>query len=108
MLKRMTALAATAAMLGANAAAYAIIGARAVVRNVIGASGGEADNVEAARGTKVQPSIPPMPPTSQRKEPGRKAAPHKVGTHKAAAAKSQRGKSTHRKVQAQSRARRDS
>lgn len=87
MLKKMMALAATTAMLGANAAAYAINSARAAVRSVTGSpSAGE----EPGRGTSIQPSIPPMPaePAAPlRKADVHKAAAHKVGANKVAARK---------------------
>ena len=120
MLKKMMALAATTAMLGANAAAYAINSARAAVRGVTGSpSAGE----EPGRGTSIQPSIPPMP--AEPAPAPRKAGPHKVAAHKvaahkvaahkvagdkvltpkAAAAKNQRGRTGHRKSRAKPRTR---
>ena len=111
MLKKMMALAATAAMLGANAAAYAIITARTAVKNVTGDAGGEAG---PASGTNIQPSIPPMaaePPHPEARAKGavHKVSAHKASAHKGAAAKAQRRKSGHRKVGAtNSRAHRDS
>jgi len=105
MLKKMMALAATAAMLGANAAAYAIITVRTAVKNVTGDAGGEA---APASGTNIQPSIPPMaaePPhpeahakAAAHKAPAHKVSAHKVSAHKGVAAKGQRRKSSHAKV----------
>lgn len=103
MLKKMMALVASTAMLGANAAAYAIITARTAVRNVTGA--GDKGEAGPAIGTNIQPSIPPMPPEPERKAASGRAGPHKVSAHKVAAAKSQLVRSGHRKVRAKSRAR---
>ena len=115
MLKKMMALAATTAMLGANAAAYAINSARAAVRSV---TGSPAAGEEPGRGTSIQPSIPPMP--AEPAPAPRKAGPHKVAAHKiaahkvagdkvvtpkAAAAKNQRGRTGHRKSRAKPRTR---
>jgi len=110
MLKKMMALAASTAMLGANAAAYAIVSVRTAVKNVTGA--GEAGEPGPATGTSIQPSIPPMPPEAEHKAAPRKAAAHKVATHKvaahkagarkASAAKAQHAKVTHRKARPKS------
>ena len=102
MLKKMMALAATTAMLGANMAAFAISSARAAVRSVTGspAAGGED---KEPRGTSIQPSIPPMPT-----EPVQKAAPPKAGAHKVAAHKpaaNQRVRTNHKKSRAKPRTR---
>lgn len=107
MLKKMMALAATTAMLGANAAAYAINSARAAVRSVTGSpSAGE----EPARGTSIQPSIPPMPPeavhtAAPAKAGAHKVAAHKVAANKPAAAKNQRARTGQKKSRAKPRTR---
>ena len=105
MLKKMLALAATTAMLGANAAAYAINTARAAVRSV---TGSPAAGEEPGRGTSIQPSIPPMPPEPAHTATSRKAGAHKVAavaSNKVVAAKNQRGRTGKKKSRAKPRTR---
>ena len=105
MLKKILALAASTAMLGANAAAQAITSVRAAVKGVGAPAGGE-DDKRSAIGTSIQPSIPPMPPEPvkkavARKDTSKKDSPHKTGVHKVghkvAADKNPRQRSTRRK-----------
>lgn len=104
MLKKMMALAATTAMLGANAAAHAINGALAAVRNVTESlAAGDEEKGRAASGTNVQPSIPPLPAESAPKAAPRKAGPQKVAAHKSDNARNQRGKPARKKVRKNSR-----
>lgn len=76
MLKKIMALAATTAMLGANAAAHAINTARAAIKSATGsgpvAAGDEAKD-RAGDGRNILPSIPRPPPLA---EPQRVAPRH--------------------------------
>jgi len=102
MLKKMMALAASTAMLGANAAAYAIVSARTAIKTVTGAG----ESAEPASGTNVQPSIPPMPPEAEHKAAApRKPGAHKPSARKVSAAKTQHAKVAHRKTRTKSPAR---
>ncbi len=80
MLKKLFTLAAATAMLGANVAAHALDTARSAVKGLAGAPGEEA---KPGDGTKIQPSIPPMPPMEKAQPapgggPDKKVAVHKT------------------------------
>lgn len=102
MLRKILALAASTAMLGANAAAQAITSVRVAVKGVGAPAAGE-DDKRSAIGTSIQPSIPPMPPEPVKKVAAHKESPkatvHKAG-HKVAAAKSTSQRTARRKSKA--------
>ena len=115
MFKKLITLAATTAMLASNAAAQAINTARSAVKGLAG-SPSATEETKPFDGTKIQPSIPPMPPMekaqpAERKAPEKKATarkasspkatPHKSAAKPPRARKSTAGaKATHRKPKA--------
>lgn len=85
MLKKIIALAASTAMLGANAAAQALNSVRTVAKNMIGVAGEEP---KPGDGRNILPSIPPMAP-----EEKARPATHKSTGTKAVAPKASKAKS---------------
>ena len=80
MLKKLITLAATTAMLGANVAAHAVDTARSAVKSLTAAAASE--EAKPGDGTKIQPSIPPMPPMEQAQPAPSGGADKKVTAHK--------------------------
>lgn len=94
MLKKLMALAASTAMLGANAAAHVIGTARAALKSAGGsAAAGDAGKERAGDGRNILPSIPPLPPMAAPE----RAAP-KPAAPKPAARKSGGSKGTAHKI----------
>jgi hypothetical protein len=95
MLRKLLALAATTAMLGANAAAYAITSARAAVKSITGASTPE-ENPPRVDGRTIQPSIPEPP----ERPPVVRKVSTKASAGKPGKSTSKPGRSTSKKAKA--------
>ncbi len=88
MLKKLMALAASTAMLGANVAAHAINTARAALKSATGSpAAGDAGKERAGDGRNILPSIPPLPPMAVPKPAAPKPAARKSGASKGTAHK---------------------
>jgi hypothetical protein len=109
MLRKLMALAATTAMLGAHAAAYAVTSARAAVQSITGASASE-ENPPRIDGRTIQPSIPEPPeraPVARKvstkasaSKPGKSATKPGKSASKPGKSTSKPGKSTGRSANA--------
>ena len=97
MLKKLITLAATTAMLGANVAAHAVDTARSAVKSLTAAAASE--EAKPGDGTKIQPSIPPMPPMEKAQPVPRKGPDTKETVHKATKA-TKAGKATKARARA--------